>query len=76
MKIAPRSCAAYIQPHIVAYLSQALTAHPAGWFHLPCQPLLVPKPPAGSGCKLGLEGIVSKRAVMVSVLAWRFPHGS
>jgi len=35
MKIAPRSCAAYMQLHVVAYLSQALPAHPAGWFHPP-----------------------------------------
>jgi hypothetical protein len=35
MKLAPRSCAAYIEPHVVAYLSQAFPAHPAGWFHPP-----------------------------------------
>ena len=47
-EIAPRSCASYIQPHVVAYLSSGPPRRtpPAG-FILPCQPLLVDRPPVG-----------------------------
>ena len=32
----------------MAYLSGAFTAHPLGGFIVPCQPLLIARPPAGS----------------------------